>query len=132
MANFKNLEMASALSQYQYITIKNTFFGLSKKAVYQPTNSTIESEYYEYSPDQGSQLEHLLNLPKEKLLQEVQSKTFPKPTPVGQYRLECCFSADQTFAALQLFRFSDFSYKPVTELLIFTENEVTIIRNIIK
>jgi hypothetical protein len=123
MASFKNLEMASALSNSQYINIRKTMFGLSQKAVYEPTQSTLKPEIVEFTPDQGARLEQILSLPKDKLIQEIQTKGFPKSTPVGQYRLECCVSADQKFVALQLFRFSEFSYKPVSELLTFVDEE---------
>jgi len=33
----------------------------------------------------------------------------------GHFRLEFCLSDDHQFCALQLFRFSDFQYKPVFE-----------------
>ena len=132
MANFKNMEMAAALSQQPYITIKSTLFGISKKAIYTPTNSPLKPDFKEYTPEHGTQVEHLLSLPTEKLVQELQANKFPTSTPVGQYRLEVCISADNRFAALQLFRFSEFSYRPASELLTFTDTEAETICNSIK
>lgn len=132
MASFKNLEMAAALSTNEHIAIKKTLFGLSQKAVYEPTQSTLKTDVFEFTPDHGTQLEHLLTLPTEKLMQEAQTKGLPKSTPVGQYRLEVCISTDRNFAALQLFRFSEFSYKVASNLLFFEGQEASAIKSCIE
>ncbi len=122
MANFKNLEMAQALSQNQHITIKKSLFGT--KALYAPSQSKLEVSIVEYTPTEGERLERLLALPIEKIAAELQAKGKPSATSVGQYRLEAVVSADHQFAAVQLFRFTDFSYNAVSQLVCCEGNEV--------
>ena len=124
--------MAAAISKNQHISYKSSFFGLSRKAVYEPTQSTIRGDVYEYTPADGERLERLLALPTEKLEKELDEKGCPASVPIGQYRLEACTSADGQFAAVQLFRFSDFSYKPVSELLIWEGEDAKIAAKLIK
>lgn len=116
MASIKNLEMAEALSQHQHIAIKKSLF--STKAVYTPTQSTLDITTQEYTPADGERMEHLLSLPLPKLEAELQAKGKPATTPVGHFRLEAAVAKDRQFAAVQLFRFVDFEYKPASELCI--------------
>ena len=115
MANFKNLEMAAALSQNPHIEIKKSLFGT--KALYAPSQSKLEVNTLEYAPNEGERMERLLAQPLDKIAAELQTKGKPAATPVGQYRLEAAVSQDRQFAAVQLFRFVDFGYKPASQLI---------------
>ena len=129
MANIKNLEMATSLSNDSRIIIKKSLFG--QKAVYEPTQSELTIQILEYAPDAGARLEHLLAEPQDKLLAELQSKGCPKSTPVGQYRLEVVQSKDGKFAAMQLFRFADFVYHKASRLIACDGADVAIVDYII-
>ena len=128
MASIKDLEMAAALSSHQHITIKKSLF--SRKAVYEPTQSTLQVSVQEYAPAEGERMSRLLALPPAKLATELQ-KGKPQPTPVGHYRLEVCLSADRQFCAMQLFRFDDFRYTPVSEPLFYEGSDVQAVATLI-
>jgi len=113
MSSIKNLEMAAALSAYHHIEIKKSLF--STKAIYTPTQSLARAIILEYSPSEGERVEHLLEMPLDKMAADIQQKGKPAAGANGNFRLELCLSDDHQFCALQLFRFSDFQYKPVFE-----------------
>ncbi len=113
MSSIKNLEMAAALSTYQHIEIKKSLF--STKAIYTPTQSQAKAIILEYTPSEGERVEHLLEMPLDKMAADIQQKGKPAAGANGNFRLELCLSDDHQFCALQLFRFSDFQYKPVFE-----------------
>ena len=105
--------MATALSTYQHIEIKKSLF--STKAIYTPTQSQAKAIILEYTPSEGERLERLLDMPLDKMAADIQQKGKPATGANGNFRLELCLSDDHQFCALQLFRFSDFQYKPVFE-----------------
>ena len=111
MPSFKDLEMAAAVSAYKNIDIKKSLF--SKKAIYTPTQSPVKVIVQDYTPTEGERLEHLLSLPLDKMVADIQQKGAPKSAPIGHYRLEACLSEDGKFCAIQLFRFVDFKNSPV-------------------
>ncbi len=113
MPSIKNLEMAAALSAYQHIEIKKSLF--STKAIYTPTQSQAKAIILEYTPSEGERVEHLLEMPLDKMAADIQQKGKPVAGANGNFRLELCLSDDHQFCALQLFRFGDFQYKPVFE-----------------
>ena len=111
MSSIKNLEMAAAFSAYQHIEIKKSLF--STKAIYTPTQSQVKPIVLEYTPSEGERMERLLDMPLDKMAADIQEKGKPVAGANGHFRLEICLSDDHQFCALQLFRFSDFQYKPV-------------------
>jgi len=113
MSSIKNLEMAAAFSAYQHIEIKKSLF--STKAIYTPTQSQVKPIVLEYTPSEGERMERLLDMPLDKMAADIQEKGKPVAGANGHFRLEFCLSDDHQFCALQLFRFSDFQYKPVFE-----------------
>ena len=123
MPNIKNLEMADAVFSKRYIRIQNSFFGLSQKVIYAPTESRVKAIIQEYSTDEGRNLEKLLSLPLEKLANVLASTSIPAPTAVGNYQLQACVSDDHEFCAVQLFRFADLMYHPLSDPL-FCEGQV--------
>ena len=126
MANIKNLEMAEALSNSKYITIKSGFLGLSKTAVYNATQSPCDIIQNEYSADMGARVERLLKAPADKLATELKNLKLEK-VAIGNMRLEAVLSRDRQFAAVQLFRFVDFKYQPVTDLKTYEGHDAELI-----
>lgn len=130
MTSFKNLEMAAAVSTHEHITIKKSLF--SKKAIYTPSQSPIKVIVQDYTPIEGDQLEHLLNLPLNKMDALIDQKGKPQTTPIGHYRLEVCLSEDHQFCALQLFCFADFTYHPVFDARFYEGEDVKTIAKLIQ
>ena len=125
MSSFKNLEMAAALSAHNHIEIKKSLF--SQKAVYTPTASQIDITIAEYTPTDGERLAHLLRQPLSRLTEELKAKGCPHSTPIGQFRLEAAVSKDGQFAAVQLFRFNDFTYTAASDLLMAEGSDAAIL-----
>ena len=113
MSSIKHLEMAAALSAYTHVEIKKSLF--STKVIYTPTQSQIKAYILEYSPSEGEHVEHLLDMPLDKMAADIQQKGKPAAGVNGNFRLELCLSDDHQFCGLQLFRFGDFKYNPVFE-----------------
>ena len=105
--------MAAAVSAYKNITIKKSLF--STKALYTPTGSPVKAMALEYSPSEGEKVQRLLDLSLDKMAADIEQKGKPRTGANGNFRLEVCLSDDRQFCALQLFRFADFSYRPLFE-----------------
>ena len=128
MTKIKNLQMAKSICNDARIKITDSFFGLCSKAVFLPTNSEIEAKTLEYSPEIGGRLNTILNMPHDKLIITLEN-FHPVTTVNGNYMLELCTSRDGNFAALQLFRFSSLNYSPVTEVMIFEDEDAKLIKS---
>ena len=122
MSSIKSLDMAAAVSAYRNITIKKSLF--STKAVYTPTSSPVKAVVLEYSPSEGERVQRLLEMPADKMAAAIEQKGKPQAGANGNFRLEACLSDDHEFCALQLFRFSDFSYHPLFEPRFYEGKEV--------
>jgi len=129
MSSIKNLEMAAALSSYPHIEIKKSLF--STKAVYTPTQSRVKAVILEYSPSEGERIARLLEMPIDKMADDIQQKGKPVEGANGNYRMEFCLSDDRQFCALQLFRFGDFKYKPIFEPRFYEGKDVGVIAQLI-
>ncbi|MBQ9667243.1 MAG: hypothetical protein IJV45_00635 [Prevotella sp.] len=119
--SIKNMEMAEAIANNQHIAVKKSFFGT--KVIYQPSQSPVACDVYEYSQAEGDRMARLLRLPLSELAAELKAKGRPTPTAVGPMRLEVCRSKDGLFCAMQLFQFADFKYHALTELLACEDSE---------
>ena len=117
MASFNSLHIAEPLSADNRITIKKGFLGFGSKVVYNPTSSKIQSYIKEYSPADGERITKILTRPVSEI-DTAKTERFTE-SAIGQYMLEMCLSEDRKFVALQLQRFSDFSFKPVSELKVY-------------
>ena len=130
MTKIKNLEMADAISNHSDVTVNNTCFGLCEKATYEPTGSKVKAEVYEFSQDNGERLAKLLTGSMAQIEKEVARGTKVRSTPIGNIRAEVCKSADGQFLAIQLFRFADFHYHPLTDFLTFTGKEAETVEKV--
>ncbi len=129
MSSIKNLEMAAALSTYEHIEIKKSLF--STKAIYTPTQSQAKAIILEYTPSEGERVEHLLDMPLDKMAADIQQKGKPAAGANGNFRLELCLSDDHQFCGLQLFRFGDFKYNPVFEPRFYEDKDAETIAQLI-
>ena len=121
--------MAAALSAYQHIEIKKSLF--STKAIYTPTQSQAKAIILEYTPSEGERVERLLSMPLDKMAADIQQKGKPAAGANGHFRLEFCLSDDRQFCALQLFRFGDFKYNPVSAPRFYEGKDVEFVTQLI-
>ena len=132
MANIKNMAMAEQLVANPDVEIKNGFFGLCTKYIFRPTGSTIKGEIIEYSAQAGENLKAVLNGDPEKLESLIRQAGNIAPASIGNTRLEAAFSTDKCFAALQLLRYEDFQYNPLTEPKFYTGTNAKLIYDLVK
>ena len=118
MSNIKNLQMWNDICADARISISKSLFGLKTTVVYEPTRSVIDARTIEYSPQDGDRLRRILSTDKENLATVIDGFR-PKEVPNGNYMLEVCRSRDNQFVALLLQQFTQMSYEPVTDTLIF-------------
>lgn len=116
MASLSQMEIGSSLVKYPSIELHKSFLGLKKTLVYSPTSEKISLETYEYTPDKSSKIEQILKADNSTLQQVVEKTGEIEKAATSNLRLELAFSEKQSFAAVQLFRFVDFQYQPVTEI----------------
>lgn len=120
MANIKNLQMWENICADARIRIYKSMFGLRTTAIYGPTNSVIDANTYEYSPEDGKHIKRILEMPQEKMAEAINDYQ-PKTTDYGNYLVEVCLSRDKRFLIVQLFQFVRLNYEPATEVLIFED-----------
>lgn len=120
MANIKNLQMWENICADARIRINKSMFGLRTTAIYGPTNSVIDANTYEYSPEDGKHIKRILEMPQEKMAEAINDYQ-PKTTDYGNYLAEVCLSRDKHFLIVQLFQFMKLNYEPATEVLIFED-----------
>lgn len=122
MTSIKNLEMAKTISTNGVLTIKKGFLGLSTKVVLSNSGETVAADVKEYNIADGDKLQRILNMKHELIANELQN-TKIQPQNIGNARLELITSASGSFVMMQLYRFSDFKYKPVTPMITFEGSE---------
>lgn len=122
MANIMNMRMANAIRNNAYISVSKSFLGLKTNVTYRPTGSPVSGKVVEYSAADGDQLKAILEGPREALAKALDSYA-GVPTVNGNYLLEACASRDEAFAAVQLLRFVEMSYEPVTDVFFFSGDE---------
>lgn len=126
MANIKNLQMWNTICADARIGVSKSLFGLCSKVVFKPTNSVINAKVLEYSSEDGKRIKHILDSPKEKLA-TMAGESMLKPTLNGSCLLEVVASQDGAFAAIQLFQFSQLSYVPATDVMIYEGNDASLV-----
>ena len=123
MANIKHLQMWNSICVDARIGISKSLFGLRSTAVYNPTNSVIDARTIELSPADGEHLRRILSSSNAQDLAQAIGDFRPKPVVNGNYMVEVCASRDGAFLAVLLQQFTRMSYEPVTDVLIFENDE---------
>lgn len=119
MSKINHLEMGAEVMALDDIEVKKSFFGLSTKLIYKPTNSVVRVKENEYTAEDGKKLASILSTEPENVEEAIMK--FPVSTiGIGNMKLEACISDDHQFAAVQLLGFKDFDYKPVSEVRVYT------------
>ena len=111
--------MADAVIGNNDIQITSTFFGLGEKATYLPTGSRINVRVYDYTSSDGEQMASLLSKSIDEIAQIVKNGNLVGNVPIGNVRAETCVSADHKFLMVQLLRFIDFDYRPMSDVQVF-------------
>lgn len=118
MSKIDHLEMGANVKALQDIDVKKSFFGLSTKLVYKPTNSVVRVKEKEYSAEDGRKLETILSSKPENVENMLQQ--FPvSAINMGNVKLQACMSEDHQFIAVQLLGFKDFDYKPISDVKVY-------------
>lgn len=111
--------MADAVIGNNDIQITSTFFGLGEKATYLPTGSRINVRVYDYTSSDGERMASLLSKSIDEIAQIVKNDNLVGNVPIGNIRAETCVSADHKFLMVQLLRFIDFDYRPMSDVQVF-------------
>lgn len=114
--------MAKSVSINNVLTIKKGFLGLSTKAVLKDGGEPVTADVKEYNIVDGDKLQRILNMKQELIAGELQNAKV-MPQNMGNARLEAVKSETGNFLMMQLYRFVDFKYKPVTPVIIFNGEE---------
>ena len=129
MSSLKNLEMAHAVSAHPHITVKKSFF--QTKVIFTPTQSPVHVIIQEYTPTEGARLISLLDMPIDKLSDEIRRGGKPASGSNGHFHLEACLSEDRKFCALQVFRYGDFRYNAIGEPRFYEGDDAKVIAQIL-
>lgn len=116
MENITKMEMAHDLFKKNCIKVEKAFLGLVTKVTYIPTNSPVVGLCLEYDLTNGQKVRHLIETAPRNLEAVLKKEGKPITSDNGNVRLSLCFSKDHRFAALQLFQFTNFEYRPVGEI----------------
>lgn len=129
MANIKTLQMWNTICTDARISVSKSLFGMRTTVTYQPTGSQLDVIRAEYQSADGERLKHILTSPRETLAKAIDS-FHPKNVANGNYMAEVCVSSDGAFLAVQLLHFSQLSYEPATDVLIFEDDEARLVRQL--
>lgn len=116
MENIAKMEMAKDLFKQNCIKVEKTFLGLKTKVTYIPTNSPVVGLYLEFDAVNGQKVMDLLSATPSEFEKILKKEGKPTTADNGNTRLYICFSKDHKFAALQLFRYSNFEYHAVGDI----------------
>lgn len=122
--------MWSELQTDSRVSVKSSFFGMCERAVLVSNGKPLKVVKRDYQPECATKLEQLLSLPDEKLATAAAAMAI-KSTPVGNVRLDACFTADHEFAAVQMLRFGDYKYHAVTRPRVLEGNAARAIMDFI-
>ena len=122
MANIKNLQMWDSICTDARISINKSMFGLRTTVTFSPTSSVIDVNRFEYSPEDGKRIKHILETPRDRMDAAI-GDFRPKAIDYGNYLAEVCASHDGAYLAVQLFQFQKLNYEAVTEVLVFEGQE---------
>lgn len=130
MAKIKNLHMADAVISNNDIRVTSTFFGLGEKATYLPTSSRITARVYDYTASDGERMASLLSKSIDEIAQFVKNGNIVANVPIGNVRAEACGTADNQFIMVQLLRFIDFDYRPMTDVHVFVGSDAEVVASL--
>lgn len=129
MANFNKLEMAQALMSHNNIQVKKSFFG--QKLIYSPTSSPVKLVKQNYPPEALPKLRRIVEAGSQGELVAAFKALNVQKQAIGNVELDACVSADKNFVAVQLLQFADYTYRPVTEVAFFENDQAQLAAKIL-
>ncbi len=131
MVNLKNLEMASVVASHPHIFIKHGFMGLFSGVYYRPTLAEIVCSRSYYTVSSGSAIHQFLLKFQSDPSSASHTQLQLDSDPNGNYRMELCVARDGNFCAVQLFRYGELEYVPVTEVKIYEGHEAELLSDVL-
>ena len=119
MANIAKMELASLLFQKECIRVEKSFFGLKTKVIYTPTNSPLVGKILEYDTVNGKKVLEYCNASPAQVENLLKNEGRPESCSNGNTRVFLCYSADRKFASVQIFQYSNFEYRAVSDVKFF-------------
>lgn len=119
MATINKLSMAQTIKSYPKIDEEKSMLGLIKTYYYSPTRSKINAFTLDFSPSMGEKVDMVLKSPNECIDRALTKCGYIMNTTIGHWHLEACMSQDKSFAALQLFKYENFEFYPVSDVKIY-------------
>jgi len=113
------MEMASKVVSLDSVSKKKGFLGLTTKYVYNPTNSQLNGRFIEYKSEMEKSLLNILDGNIDEMAKLPGGYLRNNAADLGTLRLDICESADGNFYALQLFRYDQYIYKPLSDVKVF-------------
>jgi len=114
--------MASVILSHEHVREKKVMFGLITRYEYSPTGSVLRLDYKACGASTGETLRNALEKGVDELKSALKSKKLDF-VDIGSMQLAVCQSADHNFVALQLESYYGFMYHPVSEVIIFENDD---------
>ena len=131
MASFKNMEMAPIVASHPHIFVKHGFFDLFTRVYYRPTLAEVDCIRNYYTVLSGNAIHQFLlkfqNAPT--CAEHIQLKLDFDPN--GNYCMELCVARDGSFCAVQLFRYAELEYVPITEVKTYEGHEAELLSGVL-
>lgn len=132
MASLKNMEMASVVTSHPHIFVKHGFLGLYSKVYYRPTLAEVDCIRNYYTVSSGNAIhQFLLKFQNDPSCAEHTHLKLDFD-PNGNYCMELCVARDGSFCAVQLFRYGELEYVPVTEVKIYEGREAELLSGVLR
>ena len=132
MASLKNMEMASVVASHPHIFVKHGFLGLYSKVYYRPTLAEVDCIRNYYTISSGNAIhQFLLKFQNDPSCAEHTHLKLDFD-PNGNYCMELCVARDGSFCAVQLFRYGELEYVPVTEVKIYEGREAELLSGVLR
>ena len=132
MASLKNMEMASVVASHPHIFVKHGFLGLYSKVYYRPTLAEVDCIRNYYTVSSGNAIhQFLLKFQNDPSCAEHTHLKLDFD-PNGNYCMELCVARDGSFCVVQLFRYGELEYVPVTEVKIYEGREAELLSGVLR
>lgn len=118
MANIKNMGMAETVLTNNNIQVKKGFLGLTTSYIYAPTGCKMRADQKGFDINNGEQVRQMFNGDLDFVKSELAKNGLPPTADNANTELNIFYAEDLQFVAMQVEQFKDFSYHPVTNVII--------------
>ena len=123
--------MATELLSNNHIQVVSSMLGLSKKLVYTPTRATVKVKKLNFNPEAVAHLQRVIESGSHELAAAVKA-CHAKRQEIGNIELDACISTDKQFVALQLLKFMDYTYQPISKVASYEGDDAQLVASIIE